>query len=185
MLSRLHKLTLAVLLLPLVLAVVSLFLPARYRVERSRTMEADAEEAFRLLNTLRTWPEWTAWSTERFPDLKMTYAGPDSGVGSTATWSGQRCGVCTRKIIRSEPNRVVAFAIHFQPDRFMATSEITLQPSVQSVTVTWTQEAELGWSPVARFFGLLMDQLVGPDLEQNLQNLQGRLELWEEEDALP
>ena len=46
------------------------------------TIDAPAEEIHAVVNRFREWPSWTAWNTERFPDLKMTYDGPAEGVGA-------------------------------------------------------------------------------------------------------
>jgi hypothetical protein len=165
------------------LVVVSLFLPSRYRVERRLTMKASPEAAFPLVNTLRFWPEWTTWTATRFPDLRVSFAGPEAGVGATATWEGKRCGFCTRRIVRSELNQAVAFDLAFQHGQLVSQGEITLKPSGELLTVVWTHEGELGWSPVARFLGLLMDKMMGPELEQSLRNLQARLETVEDEVA--
>jgi hypothetical protein len=34
----------------------------------------------------------------------------------------------------------------------------------------------LGWSPINRYFGLMMDGMMGPDLEKGLTNLKDRVE---------
>jgi hypothetical protein len=37
--------------------------------------------------------------------------------------------------------------------------------------VNWSNEGDMGASPVNRWFGLFMDRLVGPDFEAGLVNL--------------
>jgi hypothetical protein len=36
---------------------------------------------------------------------------------------------------------------------------------------TWTNEGEMGGNPINRWFGLMMDRMVGPDFEAGLANL--------------
>jgi hypothetical protein len=47
------------------LLAMSLILPPRYRVERRVVISAKVKEVFPLLNTLKKWPTWTAWTKEK------------------------------------------------------------------------------------------------------------------------
>ena len=51
-------------------------LPHPARVIRTITLRAPPEAVFERLATLRHWPEWTAWTTNRFPDLIYRFDGP-------------------------------------------------------------------------------------------------------------
>ena len=42
--------------------------------------------------------------------------------------------------------------------------------------VTWFNQGDLGWNPVSRYFGLLMDKMMGPDFEEGLENLRRKAE---------
>ena len=71
--KTLKKIILAVLLIPILLVVVSLFLPAQYRVERTATINARPDAVFAQINTLKQWPEWTAWTVAKwYPSLVCT-----------------------------------------------------------------------------------------------------------------
>ena len=37
--------------------------------------------------------------------------------------------------------------------------------------VTWSMEADLGFNPISRYFGLFFDSMIGPDFEKGLNNL--------------
>ena len=41
---------------------------------------------------------------------------------------------------------------------------------------TWHNEGPLGMNPVARYYGLLMNKMMGPDFETGLHNLKVRVE---------
>src|SRR6266542_2665195 len=60
--KTLKTVVLVVLLIPIALLLVSLFLPSRYRVERSTLIRARPEAIFTTVNTPKKWPEWTAWT---------------------------------------------------------------------------------------------------------------------------
>lgn len=169
------KVLLIVLLIPIILVIVSVFLPSHYRVVRSIQISARPEAIFTNINTLKTWPEWTAWTVERFPDMKTSFAGPDSGAGATYTWEGKTSGRGELKLTRSNPDRI-EFDLDFEQGKYVSKGSIAIEPSGGSVKVIWTNEGDLGWNPVSRYFGLFMDKLMGPDFEKGLQNLKERVE---------
>lgn len=175
--KSLKKVILAVLLIPVLLVIVSLFLPSKYRVERSVTMQAKPDAVFTHLNTLKKWPEWTAWTVEKYPDMKISFAGPEAGVGAIYSWEGKSTGQGTLKITRSEPNKGIGYDLNFENGKYVSTGDIALEPAGDSVKVTWSNEGNLGWNPISRFFGLFMDKMMGPDFEEGLRNLQKKVEM--------
>jgi hypothetical protein len=40
-----------------------------------------------------------------------------------------------------------------------------------STEVTWSMETDLGYNPIARYFGLFFDKMIGDDFEKGLDNL--------------
>lgn len=175
--KALKKVVLIVLLIPIALVIVSLFLPSTYRVERRVTMSARPAAVFPHINTLKQWPEWTAWTVAKYPDMKMSFTGPEVGVGASYSWEGQSTGRGTLKITRSEPERGIGYDLDFENGKYVSKGAITLEPSGESVSVTWSNEGDLGWNPVSRFFGLFMDKMMGPDFEEGLRNLQKKVEV--------
>ncbi len=174
--KALKKIVLAVLLIPIVLILVSLFLPSKYRVERRVTMNAKPGAIFAQINTLKQWPEWTAWTVAKYPDMKVSFIGPEAGVGAGYSWEGKSSGRGTLKITRSEQDKAVGYDLDFENGKYLSKGAITLEPAAESVSVGWSNEGDLGWNPVSRFFGLFMDKMMGPDFEEGLRNLQKKVE---------
>ena len=170
------KLLLIVLLLPVLLLLISLFLPRKYRVERSLALRGKPDAIFTQINTLRRWPEWTAWTVAKYPDMKVSFDGPESGVGAIYTRDGKSSGHGTLKLTRSEPDKGVSFNLDFDHGKYISTGAIHLDPSGDFTKVTWSNEGDLGWNPVSRYFGLLMDRMMGPDFEEGLRNLKQKVE---------
>lgn len=172
----LRRIIFIILLLPVLLVLVSLFLPSRYRVERSLEMKARPEAIFVLVNTPRSWPEWTVWTTARFPDMKISCSGPDSGVGAAYAWEGKYSGNGSLKITSADPAKGIAYDLEFE-QRYFAKGSISWQPHADFVRVIWANTGDLGWNPVSRFFGVLfVDKRMGPDLEGGLRNLKRKVE---------
>jgi hypothetical protein len=172
----LKKAVLIILLIPIALVVVSLFLPSAYRVERRVTMNARADVVFPRINNLKQWPEWTAWNVTKYPDMKISFAGPEAGVGASYSWEGKSSGRGALKLTRSEPDKGVGYNLEFENGKYLSKGAIALEPIGEAVNVTWSNEGDLGWNPLSRCFGLFMDALMGPDLEEGLRNLQRKVE---------
>jgi len=167
---------LLLLLLPVGLLLVSLFLPSRYRVTRSVLIKVPADAIFAQIDSLKSWPEWTAWTQARYPDMQVSFGGPDSGVGATYSWTGKSSGQGTLTITRSDPDKRIAYDLAFENGKFRSQGTITITPAGDQWNVTWSNEGDLGSNPIARYFGLLMDRRMGADLEQGLGNLKRKVE---------
>jgi hypothetical protein len=131
---------------------------------------------FPYVNTLKQWPEWTAWTVAKYPDMKVSFTGPEAGAGASYSWEGKSSGRGTLKIIRSEPDKSIGYELDFESGKYVSKGVIALEPSGESVSVTWSNEGDLGWNPGSRFFGLFMDKMMGPDFEEGLRNLQKKVE---------
>lgn len=166
------KIILVVLLIPILLVIGSLFLPAHYRVERDVSIQAPPEVVFGYIGSLPQWTNWTAWTTTRYPDMKVSFAGPPTGAGATYSWDGKTSGQGTLKITRSDPPHSLAYELAFDHGKFISTGGFQLESSGDAVNVSWFNEGDLGWNPVSRVFGLFMDKMMGPDFEEGLLNLQ-------------
>lgn len=180
--SALRKIVLAVLLFPILLLVVSLFLPARYQIERSVVIKAAPEAIFPYLNELRRWPEWTAWTTNREPSLVYQVTGPATGVGAVQSWTA-KSGNGSIKLTASDPKVGVSYELNFNEGRFVSTGRIQLFPVDGGTRVLWTNEGDFGGNPIGRYLGLLMDRMMGADCEIGLRNLKAKVEAHQGQDG--
>lgn len=170
------KVLLVLVALVAVFLVVGFFLPGSYRVERHIVIRAKADPVFTKVNTLKHWPEWTAWTVARFPDMKLNFSGPEAGGGAVYSWTGKTSGDGTLKLTRSEPGKLIAYDLDFEHGKYLSKGEITFLPEGEAVLVRWTNSGDLGANPVNRWFGLLMDKMMGPDLQTGLDNLKKQAE---------
>ena len=172
----LKRLLLGIGILLALLAIVGLFLPDRYHVERSIVVNAPPEAVFTKVNTLKTWPEWTAWTKAKYPDMEVKFSGPDAGVGSVYQWSGKSSGIGSLKISAMEPAKRVIYDLDFENGKYLSVGSIMLTPEGTATKVTWVDEGALGGNPINRWFGLMMDSMMGPDFETGLKNLKQQSE---------
>ena len=174
--KALKTVILTVLSIPVLILSVSLFLPSSYRVERSLEMRAKPDAIFAQVSGLKNWTNWTAWTVAKHPDMEVSFSGPESGVGATYTWDGKSTGHGVLKLTRAEPDKGIGYDLAFDHGKYVSKGAIEYSPVGDGVRVTWSNEGELGWNPISRIFGLLMDRMMGPDFEEGLRNLKQRLE---------
>jgi hypothetical protein len=155
---------------------IGLLLPKRYHVERSIVIDRAPDAIFPTINTLKEWPAWTAWTVERYPDMKVTFDGPESGVGAKYAWTGEKAGNGNLKITESDPAQGIKYELDFDNGKYRSIGGIRLEPTGNSTKAIWWNEGNLGWRPINRYFGLLMDSMMGPDFQTGLNNLKKKVE---------
>jgi hypothetical protein len=153
------------------LLAVSLILPRQYRVERRVVIDAKAKDIFPLLNSLKKWPTWTAWTKERDPSLTVNFEGAEEGVGAVYLWAGDKTGAGRMTVARSDPARGVWYDLDYEHGKYLSKGAITFEAAGEGTEVIWYNGGELGRNPVRRYFGLFMDRMLGPDFEAGLSNL--------------
>lgn len=151
------------------LLVVGLMLPATPYVERQIQILAPPATVFALVNDFHQINKWSPW-LDTDPNALYTISGPKRGVGATLTWDGHTVGQGSQVIIESESfYRIVSKLDLGSPGQSTGTFEF-LQTE-KGTHVTWTFESNFGLNLVGRYFGLMLDGIVGPDYEKGLQNL--------------
>lgn len=162
--------------LAVVLAVLSFLLPRHAHVERSIIMTAPASTVFEYINDLRQFNKWSPWA-QIDPATRYAFTGSASGVGAIMTWQSEHphVGSGSQEIIESVTNEHVTTRLNFG-DEDDATSTITLAPESNGTRVTWRFDSDLGFNPVSRYFGLMLDSMVGSNYEQGLASLKSLVE---------
>jgi hypothetical protein len=72
------------------LVVVVAMQPSSFAIERS-AIQAPADIIYGHIENLRTMDTWSPWS-KMDPQLKITYEGPEAGVGASSSWDGPKVG---------------------------------------------------------------------------------------------
>ena len=155
---------------------IGFFLPAKQHIERSIVVRGEAEEVFHVLATLKRWPDWTAWTTNRFPDMTLRFEGAESGVGATMIAAGKSSGDGTVKIVEANPASGIAYALDFNHGMQVFAGAIRYTNTSDGLRVTWTLDADLGVNPLKRWAGLAMGSLMGGDMEHGLERLKLQVE---------
>jgi hypothetical protein len=103
--------------------------------------------------------------------MTFQFSGPQEGPTATYTWTGNKVGNGKLVITRSEPQNGVWYTLDFDSGKYVSAGGLIFEPAGDTTKVTWHNGGQLGFNPVNRYFGLLMDRLTGPDFASGLDNL--------------
>ncbi|MBV6757130.1 MULTISPECIES: SRPBCC family protein [Rhodococcus] len=150
---------------------------AEFLVERSTVIDASPDVVQPLLDDFRKWQAWSPWE-DVDPELKRTYSGPDSGVGASYAWEGNRkAGSGQMVITESVPGSKVVLDLNFlKPFKAENVTTFLLEPNGAGTTVRWqmTGKNNLFFRIVGVVFP--MDKMVGKDFEKGLAQLKAAAE---------
>lgn len=153
---------------------VGLLAPSAYRVERSISVARSRAEVWRAVADLGRWRSWNRWQSQD-PNIKLTHGPQLIGVGAWQRWQSSRLGSGRLEFTAVDSSAgSLSYTMAFE-GRAPSTGTILLTQQGAGTRVTWWSSGELD-SPVSRVFGLMMDELVGPDFEEGLLNLKRLVE---------
>jgi uncharacterized protein YndB with AHSA1/START domain len=171
---RVLKFVLVTLVLLAALVVgVGLMLPDEVEVQRSTVIDRPPSQVYALLNGFTRFNDWSPWAEY---DETAVYAleGPATGIGARMTWQGERGGG-SQQIIESVEDTEIVVALDFGSEG-RAIARYRLTPEGEGTRVVWLLESDFEGSLVGRWFGLMMDDMVGADYERGLGQLKALLE---------
>lgn len=146
----------------------TMLLPRTVHIERQAKMDSSMADVIALAASNEGYQQFNPYLTAD-PNLKISTFGPDSGVGSGFNFDGK--DGTGSQTVASVTDDTVHYNIDLgsmgQPTQTLHVDEIA-----GGVSVTWSMDADLGYNPIARVFGLFMDGMIGKTLEQGLVNLE-------------
>jgi hypothetical protein len=166
----LRKLLSAIILVVVMLIGVAYILPQQVHVQRAITIERPAAVVFPLLNSPKRFNEWSPWK-DLDPNVRMSYSGPESGVGAAMAWSGNsKVGKGSQVITESLADQRVKTDLDFG-EMGTAKAAWELTASDGGTKTVWSLDMNVGNNPLGRYMGLFMDKMIGPDYERGLKQL--------------
>ncbi len=149
--------------------VIGFFLPSAYHVERSITIAAPPQKVFDLVNDLPSNKQWSPWA-EMDDSMVWTMGDKTAGTGASYSWTSEEMGNGSLKIRESvAPSKVVNDLDFGQGG--LATGTWTFEAEGEGTKATWALDGDSGMNPIGRWFGVMMDGMVGADFERGLANL--------------
>ncbi len=153
------------------LVIISFFLPRKVHVERSIEINGNPQSAFVLINNLKNWEQWSPWH-KLDPNTKWTFSETAEGTGAWYNWTSENKNVGNGKltILESKENEHIKTQLDFE-GMSPAFADYIFTPTDNGYKLTWTMDSDMGMNPIGKFFGLMMDAMIGPDYEKGLKSL--------------
>ena len=166
------KILIGVVVVIVIFVIVVATRPADFRVERSATIAAPATALFEQVNDHHKFNAWNPF-LKADPNVKITYSGPDSGVGAVCGWDGNKdIGAGSATITESKPGELVRERMDWiRPMAGVAFVDFTFKPDGDKTVVTWAMYGKNNF--MGKLVSLFMDcdKICGPQFEQGLAEL--------------
>src|SRR5690349_2021321 len=149
----------------LIITSIGLLLPATVRVTRNITIHATQDTLYHYVSDVKYWKLWMGVaknSTVTFISKKTAGAGTKALIGS------QRVD-----ITNASKNEVVS-VWESGSGRFMTgVFQLAGDTATGSTNLNWYYEQKLHWYPWERISAISNDKIIGPGMEESLDNLRG------------
>lgn len=166
----LKRIIIWLLVLIVLLIVIAYILPANYKVERSTLIKGDGDILFSMVCDFNNWDYWTPWSADTDTTAVEEIIG-SCEVGAVHRWDGEKMGKGEMIITELVPGQKITWELRFDDFSEKMIIGMLFEPEGDDWVVSWTAEGELGYNPVYRYYGLMIDSDIGTDYEKGLQNL--------------
>ncbi|TJY62327.1 hypothetical protein E4T66_08920 [Sinimarinibacterium sp. CAU 1509] len=152
-------------------------LPDTAHVERSVVINARPATVYTVLNGFRQFDKWSPWAGLD-PNATYTVEGPLMGVGAKQSWRSDdpSVGAGSQEILESVPNQKIVMALVFEGFASENRASYLLQPEGEATRLLWTYDSTFHGNLLGRYFGLMMDGMLGPDYERGLVALKTLVE---------
>lgn len=154
-----------------IILLIAAFKSPDFRVERSRTIAAPPEVLFGWFNSHKKFNEFNPW-LKLDPSAKVSYAGPETGVGAESSWDGKETGKGKATITESKPNELVRLRLDWiAPMEGVSTVDYIFKPEGDKTNVTWAMYGKSNF--MGRLMSLFMncDTMCGPQFEKGLADV--------------
>lgn len=168
----LKKVGIGLIIIVALVVIISFLLPSNSIVERSIVVDAPAKVVFKQVNNLRNWSNWSPWA-KMDPDMEIEYFGPETGVNSKYCWEGdpETVGTGCLTIVENEENASISTLLQFE-GMGEGNGSWTFEESEEGTKVTWAMNSDMSKPAIiGRYFGLMMDGMLGPTFEEGLESL--------------
>jgi effector-binding domain-containing protein len=165
----LKKIGIGLLIILVILAIVSVFLPSKVHIERSAVINAPVKTIFGTVNNLKTWINWSYWDRID-PNMKSVFEGPEAGVGAVHRWESENDSVGHGSMTITgvtEPNEIL-ISLAFGKD-WVTPGGWRFEETPEGVKTTMFLDMEMPF--YARIPGLFMDGMMGKDIAKTIDNL--------------
>ena len=173
------KLLFLLLSLVAIVLIVGLFVDGKFSVSRSVEINQSQEVVFDYLSELQNQQEYGVWQ-KKDPNISIKTTGTDGTVGFISSWDSKMedVGKGEQEIMKIVDGELIQTEIRFKrPMEVTSQAFIELtELSTNSCSVSWRFEGESAYPFNIFALFINMDEEIGPDLANGLNNLKAILE---------
>jgi hypothetical protein len=174
MMQTLLVIALGLLGLVVVLFLVGLLLPRKWRVERSIRIRARPEAVYPFIANFKDgWSRWNPFGQRKNPNIKMDFSGPAEGPGAAQSWTGKGAPAGRMSITEATPGQSVHYVMNTAG--FEVKGTLSCRPDGEDTIVVWSDEGTIA-NPFFRFAALFVERAVGKPFEEGLATLKREVE---------
>lgn len=164
-----------VVVLALIFVIGTFLLPKDYSVSRSAIINAPDSVIYRNIADFNEFYKWNPFS-KMDPQAKVSFAGTPMQPGHTYEWNGEKNGNGTMVLESVKPYEIIDINLRFiTPMESNSRVRFTLTTEAEGTRVTWLMTGE-SEGAVQKWFGAMMDKMVGKDFEDGLNFLKTKSE---------
>lgn len=151
--------------------VVGLFLPRQWHVEQTVVINAGPEHIHPLVDDLKEWQSWAAWTKAMDPEVKYDYSPTAAGAGAWWSWNGPKMGHGKMTITKSDPATGVWVDEMIETDKEVnAKGSLTWTREGEATKVKWVDEGTLP-PVIGGYFVGFINNMLSENFSTGLQNL--------------
>lgn len=146
-----------------------------WEVSRSIEIKATPEKIYPFIADFKNgWSQWSAFD-HADPKIQYTYSGPEMGELARREWTSESMGSGSQEIIIADPRTGIEFDLDMS-NNFRIKGEISLDPLPEGTQVTFKDYGDTGLNVLHRYYGYMMESMMGKTLEDSLKNLKSKVE---------
>jgi hypothetical protein len=154
------------------LTIMGLVIPSSVKITRGVVIQADSARVVSYLADASKWKQWMPW-LQSDSGVLIQQSPTTTGAGAFVRWKsmdGRQQGTLTLTAIKEGEYGILHEFKGMNPAQggFRIRS---IQGAAHQTEVQWFLEYRLKWYPWERFSGIFMDHMIGPVLDQALQQL--------------
>ena len=163
--------------------IIALFVKKDFKVSRSIEINRVASDVFDCIRYLKNQESFSVWQSKD-PNVEISYSGAEDGTeGAIYKWDSavEDVGAGEQEIIKIDENERIEFELRFTRPMEMTrqaffTTEYLGGSPEQKTRITWGFEGSSPWPWNIFFLFRDMDNELGPELQEGLNNLKKVLE---------
>jgi hypothetical protein len=150
--------------------------PDTFRIERSTLINAPADTVHAILTDLRRGREWSPFE-RKDPNLKRSFSGPETGVGSALEWEGDmNVGAGKLSIAQATPSKITLNLDMRKPMEGHNIVEYALATQGDATHLTWSMHGKMNLIAKVMCIFINLEKDLGSEFEKGLRDLKALAE---------